>query len=176
MRLALSILKETVYDWWDDCVSRLAAALSYYTAFAIGPLLVLVIAPTGALFRRGGGERSARARAVLAGWFRGGDAHPGNDLAKAGSDDSAGWASALGILALLSGATGVFVELQNALNTVWEVKPQSGRGIIGFLQTRIPSFAMVLGIGFILLVSLVPDSHAIPIERTSPPAEASTSS
>lgn len=154
MQLVMSMLKETVTGWWEDGASRLAAALSYYTAFAIAPLLVLVIAVTGALFGeeavRGQLERElsslvgSEAAMLIEGM-----------VAKAGSDESAGWASALGILALLFGATGVFVELQNALNVVWDVEPRPGRGIRGFLETRILSFAMVLGIGFLLLVSLV---------------------
>jgi membrane protein len=154
MRLAISVLKETLYEWWDDGATRLAAALSYYTAFAIAPLLVLVLAVTGALFGeeavRGQLEREIsglvgpQAASLIEGM-----------VAKAGNEDSAGWASVLGVLALLIGATGVFAELQNALNTVWDVEPKPGRGLAGFLQTRVLSFAMVLGIGFLLLVSLV---------------------
>jgi membrane protein len=154
MRLAISVLKETIYEWWDDGAARLAAALSYYTAFAIAPLLVLVLAVTGALF----GEEAVRGQLEreLSGLF-GPEAASLIEgmVAKAGNDDSAGWASSLGILALLIGATGVFAELQNALNTVWEVEPKPGRGLVGFIQTRLLSFAMVLGIGFLLLVSLV---------------------
>jgi membrane protein len=154
VRLAISLLKETVSDWWEDGAARLAAALSYYTAFAIAPLLVLVVAIAGALFGedaiRGQLERelSSLVGPEAAGLIE-------EMVARAGTEDGAGWASALGIVALLFGATGVFSELQNALNTVWDVEPKPGRGIVGFVKTRVLSFAMVLGIGFLLLVSLV---------------------
>jgi len=154
VRLAISLLKETIYEWWEDGASRLAAALSYYTAFAIAPLLVLVVAITGALF----GEEAVRGQlerelSTLVGSEAAGLIQ--EMVARAGTEDAAGWASALGIVALLFGATGVFAELQNALNTVWDVEPSPGGGITGFLRTRVLSFAMVLGIGFLLLVSLV---------------------
>jgi membrane protein len=154
VRLAISLLKETVSDWWEDGATRLAAALSYYTAFAIAPLLVLVVAITGALF----GEDAIRGQLEreLSSLVGPEAARLIEEMvARAGTEDGAGWASALGIVALLFGATGVFSELQNALNTVWDVEPKPGRGIVGFMKTRVLSFAMVLGIGFLLLVSLV---------------------
>ena len=152
-RLAVSMLKQTLQEWWEDGASRLAAALSYYTTFAIAPVLILVIAITGAIF----GEEAVRGQIE-----REISSLVGNEaatfvegmIARAGSEDSAGWASALGILALLFGATGVFVELQNALNIVWDVRAKPGRAITGFVKARMVSFAMVLTIGFVLLVSL----------------------
>jgi membrane protein len=153
MGLAVSMGKETVLGWWEHEAARLAAALSYYTAFAVAPLLVLVIAIVGLVF----GEDAVRGhleRELSS--LIGDQAAPliQGMIAQAGDKENASWASVVGILGLLVGATGVFVELQNALNTMWEVEPKPGRGIRGILATRAMGFAMVLGIGFLLLVSL----------------------
>jgi membrane protein len=154
MGVAVSVMKETVFEWWGHEAARLAAALSYYTAFAVAPLLILVIAMVGAIF----GEEAVRGQIQRElSSLIGDQAAPLIEgmIAEAGSEEEeAGWASVLGILGLLFGATGVFVELQNALNRMWDVEPKPGRGIRGILATRAMGFAMVLGIGFVLLVSL----------------------
>jgi membrane protein len=76
-------------------------------------------------------------------------------VAKADTPSTGIWSSIAGIVVLLFGASGVFGELQTALNTIWEVKPKPGRGLRGLLRDRFLSFAMVMGVAFLLLVSLV---------------------
>lgn len=148
------LLRQTISSWSEDRASRLAAALAYYTVFSIAPLLVIVIAIAGLVFGREAatGQIQMQIQSLV-----------GPDSAKAiqtmiqnaGNMKSGLVAGALGILALLFGAAGVFGELQDGLNTVWEVKPKPGRGIMGMLKDRFSSFAMVLGIAFILMVSLI---------------------
>ncbi len=148
------LLTETFKEWSDDKVPRLAAALAYYTIFSIAPLLIIVIAIAGAVF----GEEAARGEIVsqIQGLV-------GPDGAKfietaiqnASQPKTGTIASIISVVLLLVGATGLFSELQDSLNTIWEVKPKPGRGIINMIRTRFLSFTMILGIGFLLLVSLV---------------------
>jgi membrane protein len=150
----LTLLKRTVQEWSEDKASRLAAALSYYTIFSLAPLLVIVIAIAGLVF----GEEAAQQQ--LVGQI---EALVGEEGAFAIQEMIAGasqtedniLAAAVGFVVLLFGAAGVFGQLQDALNTMWEVKPKEGRGIMGIIKDRFISFGMVLGIGFLLLVSLV---------------------
>ena len=151
----LELLKDTVTEWSEDKVSLWAAALAYYTIFSIAPLLLIAIAIAGAVF----GEEAARGEVVaqiqgLVG-KQGAEAIQSmiQNTQKPGSGGTI--ATIFGIITLLFGASGVFGQLQDALNTIWEVKPKPGQGIRSFLQTRFLSFAMVLVIGFLLLVSLV---------------------
>ena len=76
-------------------------------------------------------------------------------VANAGKHGSGVLATIVGLVTILFGATGVFVQLQSALNRIWDVEPKPGDGVWGFVRTRLLSFGMVLGIGFLLLVSLV---------------------
>jgi membrane protein len=142
-------------EWNKDKASRLAAALSYYTAVAIAPLLVLLVTGVGILF----GTNSAQAQ--LVGQLRGIVGPQGAEVAQTvvESADKPDFASVAGILSLLIliwGASNVFVELQDSLNTIWgvEVKPRK-RGWKHLLRERFLSFSMILVIGFLLLVSLV---------------------
>ncbi len=150
-----SLLKDTYAEWSEDRVPRLAAALAYYTTFSLAPLLVVIIALAGAVF----GAEAVRGR--LDDQIRG---LLGADAARsvqqmvqsATAHSSAGIvATTLSLVALILGATGVFGELQDSLNTIWEVKPKPGRGLRGIVQDRLLSFGMVLAIAFLLVVSLV---------------------
>jgi membrane protein len=154
-KYVLKLLKDTVTEWSEDKVSLWAAALAYYTIFSIAPLLLIAIAIAGAVF----GEEAARGEVVaqiqgLVGQ-QGAEAIQAmlQNTQKPGSGGTI--ATVFGIATLLFGASGVFGQLQDALNTIWEVKPKPGQGIRSFLQSRFLSFAMVLVIGFLLLVSLV---------------------
>jgi membrane protein len=154
LKVGWSLLKESAVKWDEDKVPRLAAALSYYTVFAMAPILVIVIAVASVVF----GQEAAQGQIV--GQIEGLVGHDGavaiQDILKNSRKESAGIpAMILGGLTLMIGATGVFVELQDALNTVWGVTPKPGRGILGMLKDRVLSFTMILGLGFILLVSLV---------------------
>ncbi|MDZ7961097.1 MAG: YihY/virulence factor BrkB family protein [Aulosira sp. DedQUE10] len=148
------LFQETFKEWQEDKASRLAAALAYYTIFAIAPLLIIVIAIAGAVF----GEEAARGEIVrqiqgLVG--RQGAEFIETAIKNANQPQTGTIASIISILVLLLGATGLFNELQDALNTIWEVKPKPGRGVNTMVRQRVLSFTMILGIGFLLLVSLV---------------------
>lgn len=148
------LLQETFKEWNEDKASRLAAALAYYTIFSIAPLLIIVIAIAGAVF----GEEAARGQIV--GQIQGLIGREGAEfieaaIQNANKPQTGAIASIISFLVLILGATGLFTELQDSLNTIWEVKPKPGRGILNIFRQRFLSFAMVIGIGFLLLVSLV---------------------
>lgn len=149
-----SLLKETFAEWQEDKASRLAAALSYYTIFSLAPLLVIVIAIAGLFF----GE--AAARGAIVGQISGLMGQQGAEqvqtmIQNAARPGTGIVASIIGVVLLLVGATGVFGQLQDSMNTIWEVKPKPGVGVWNMIKTRFLSFTMILGIGFLLLVSLV---------------------
>jgi membrane protein len=153
-RAFLALLKETASEWSDDKASRLAAALSYYTIFSISPLLIIAIAVAGLAF----GEEAARNQIVgeIGGLVGREGAEAIQGILKSTSQKSTGiLATVIGLCTLLLGASGAFGQLQDALNTIWEVKPKPGQGIRGVLRARLLSFSLVLVIGFMLMVSLV---------------------
>jgi membrane protein len=150
------LLQETATEWQRDKASRLAAALSYYAIFSLAPLIIVVIAIAGSLF----GEAAARGKIIdqIQGAVgREGAAFLQTLLQNAnhGGPGTGIIASVLGIVALLFGATGLFVELQDALNTVWGVTAKPNLGVKDFFRKRLLSFAMILSIGFFLLLSLI---------------------
>lgn len=154
IKTLVSLLKQSVQEWQDDNVSQLAAALAYYTVFSLTPLLVLAIAIAGAVF----GEEAARGEIV--GQIQGLVGRSGAEaietaLNNANQPEISSIASIISIVVLLFGASGVFAQLQEALNAVWNVRTKPGRGIKGAVRKRFLSFSMVLAIGFLLLVSLI---------------------
>ncbi|MBW8889645.1 MAG: YihY/virulence factor BrkB family protein [Fibrobacteres bacterium] len=153
-KTAFTLTKDSAKAWGEDKASRLAAALSYYTIFSIAPLLVLAIAVAGLVFGRDAASNQ------LFGEIRGlvGDQGAQAIQTMVQSVNQKGGsilATIVGIVTLLIGASGAFGQLQDALNTIWQVQPKPGLGIKGFLRTRFLSFSMVLVIGFLLLVTLV---------------------
>ena len=148
------VMKDTFGDWSTDKCPRLGAALSYYTVFSLAPVLILVIAVAGIFL----GREAAQGKIVeqLTGML-GLDAAKMVQAAilKASARDAGIRASVIGIVTMLVGATGVMVELQDALNTVWKVLPKPGASVKRFLRARLLALALVLSIGFLLLVSLV---------------------
>ena len=159
MRHIGNLLRDTVREWTEDQASDLAAALSYYTTFSFGPVLVLVIAIAGLV----GGRDAAQGLVMqevqdLLGVQ--GQEFVESMIANAALEKSTGlMASLLGALTLLIGALGVFNQLQHSLNTIWDVRPQPGRGwmrsVTGYVSRRLISFSMLLAIGFLLLVFLI---------------------
>ncbi|NEP35603.1 MAG: YihY/virulence factor BrkB family protein [Moorea sp. SIO3B2] len=151
----LGLLKETFKEWKEDNASRLAAALSYYMIFSLAPVLIIAIAIVGSIF----GEEAAKGEIVEQ--IQGLVGEQGAQFIQTAitnanrPDASGGLASLISIVVLLFGASGVFGELQDALNTIWDVKLKPGRGIWGILKKRILSFLTVLGVGLFLLLSAV---------------------
>ena len=154
LRLIFDLLKTTFNEWNEDKVPRLAAALAYYTAFSIAPLLIIVIAVAGLAF----GREAARGQIVsqIEGQIGTETAEVIQTMIEATNKEDTGiLATIIGVVAVILGAAGFFGQLQDALNTVWEVAPKPGGGIVGMLKSRFLSFTMVLGIGFLLIVSLL---------------------
>ena len=154
LRQIWSLTRETLTQWEADQASRLAAALALYTLLSIAPLIVISIAVAGVLF----GDAAARGQlsqqvAGIVGEQAGRAIEALVENARAPSAGVLG--SALGIAVLLFGASGVFAELQAALNQIWNVKQRPGRGVRGLLRDRFFSFIIVMGVAFLLLVSLV---------------------
>ncbi|HEY9829314.1 MAG TPA: YihY/virulence factor BrkB family protein [Stenomitos sp.] len=153
-KVIVELLKETFQEWQEDKASRLAAALAYYTAFSIAPLIIIAIAIAAVVF----GEEAARGGIddQLRGLLGQQGAAAVQDMIKNSNKPAEGtMATLISVVLLLFGASGVFGQLQDSLNTIWEVAPKPGRGIMGFIKDRFLSFSMVLGIGFLLLVSLI---------------------
>jgi membrane protein len=149
-----SLVRQTFNDWSEDKVPQLGAALAFYTALSIAPLLVIALG-AAALFY---GDEAARSQvsqqlSSLVG-PEGGEAIE-EMVANANQPTTGTVATVLGLATLLFGASGVFGQLQSSLNTIWEVEPKPGRGILGMIRDRFLSLAMVFGIVFLLLVSLV---------------------
>lgn len=153
-RKVFDLFKTTASDWSDDKASRLAAGLAYYTALSIAPLLVVAIAVAGLVF----GEDAARGAimAQLDGLMGTDSAATIESMVESANRPRTGMlATVFGVVVLLFGATGVFIELQDSMNTIWEVQPKPGRGIWGVIRDRFLSLSMVFGVAFLLLVSLV---------------------
>jgi membrane protein len=154
LKIRWRLLKDAVIKWLEDEPFQLAAALSYYTLFSLAPLRIIVISIAGFTFGRDAaqdrivetiqglvGRESAQAIQTI--------------IQNASSESRSGVISTVfGFLILLIGAGGVVGQLQTSLNTIWGVTPKAGQGIWGFLRQRFLSFALVLGIGFLLLISL----------------------
>jgi membrane protein len=154
LRLLGALLKETVTQWQDDEAPRLAASLSLYTLLSLAPLLIVSIAIAGMVLGQEAarGQISQQMSGVVG--SQAGEAIEAM-IANARAPGKGIVGSAVGIVVLLFGASGVFGELQTALNQIWNVKPRPGRGVMGFIRDRFFSFSMVTGVAFLLLVSLV---------------------
>lgn len=149
-----SLLKETATQWSDDEAARLAASLALYTLLSIAPLLVIAVSVAGFVYgdEAARGQISQQLNSIVG--PQAGEAIEGL-VANANAPRSGIISTVVGVVVVLVGASGVFGELQSALNRIWEVKPKPGRGIRGFLRDRFFSFAMVMGVAFLLLVSLI---------------------
>jgi membrane protein len=150
----IDILKETGTDWLDDKAPRLAASLALYTLMSLAPLLILAVSVAGLLF----GDDAARGQ--IAHQLSGVLGEKGAlaiqaILANAKTPSSGVLGTVVGLALALFGASGVFGELQGTLNAIWDVDSRPGRGVWGFVRDRFFSFTLVLGVAFLLLVSLV---------------------
>ncbi len=166
-----TLFKLSFQDWKDDKASRLSAALAYYTIFSLAPMLLIILAVTSLFWSRDvvqdqilnqvQGLVGAEGRTFI------------SDMLTTASSPAKGiFATIVGIITLLWGALGVFNELQNSLNTIWEVEEEEEQeqGFIGAIKKilfgRLLSFGMILGIGFLLLVSLVISAGLSAVQET----------
>ena len=148
-------LKDVFTQWMGDEPFLLASSLSYYTLFSLAPLLVIAIAVAGFVFGREaaqnqivetmGGMIGPESAQAIQGMIENASAKPKTGIIS----------TVLGAVTLLIGAGGVVGQLQTSLNKVWGVEPKPDQGIWVFIRQRFVSFAMVLAVGFLLLVSLV---------------------
>ncbi|HWM86365.1 MAG TPA: YihY/virulence factor BrkB family protein [Kofleriaceae bacterium] len=147
------LVKQTFTEWSDDKASRLAAALAYYTIFSLAPLLVISIGIAGMVLGDDAvqGEIVTRLQGMIG---LEGATFIQEMIAASRKPSQSVTATVIGIAVLLFGAAGVFGQLQDALNTIWEVKARPGRGWRGLLSDRFLSFMMVLGTGCLLLASV----------------------
>ena len=148
------LLKTTGQCWVKDNAARLGAALSYYTIFALPPLFVIVIF-IGSLWLDERAVRSGLLEEVGGLIGKQGSEAIQSALTATNPHTTGLTASILAIGTLILTATGLFIELQSDLNSIWGVEEKPGQGIWGFIKTRLLSFAMVVVIGFLLLVSLI---------------------
>ena len=156
---SLGILKQTAQEWSQDKAPQLGASLAYYTVFSMAPLILVLISIVGIAFRNDPAGAWSKITEQMS-YFLDRSAvevvqqiaqkatQPGKDIT----------ATIIGVVLAIFGASGVFGQLQDALNTVWGVKAEPGAGIWGLLRNRFLSFAMVGGVCFLLLVSLTVES------------------
>ncbi len=148
------LLKEAFADWMEDRALRLSAALAYYSVFSIAPLLIIAISVAGLVL--GPDAVKGQLDEQLSSYIGPKAAETVQSMVQSAAKPSEGWIGAVvGFATLLLGASGVFGQLKDALNTIWEVEAKPGAGVMGFIRARLLNFGMVLVIGFLLMVSLL---------------------
>ena len=156
---SFSLLKQTFSEWLEDKAPQLGAALAYYTVFSLAPLVLLLLAIVGFLFRKDPSGTWEKITEQMSYFLDNSAIEVVQNIAQTASHpNKSALATTIGVLLALFGASGVFGQLQDALNTIWGVKAKPGNSIGTFLRARFLSFAMVAGVCFLLLVSLVFES------------------
>ena len=151
---AVRLLKKTFADWMEDNALRLSAALAFYSIFSIAPLLIIAISVAGLVL--GPDAVRGHLQGQLEGYIGAQAAEGVQSMVQSASKPSQSWFGAIiGFATLLLGASGVFGQLKDALNTIWEVKTAPGAGLWRQVRDRLLDFGMVLVIGFLLLTSLM---------------------
>ncbi|HEX9161980.1 MAG TPA: YihY/virulence factor BrkB family protein [Thermoanaerobaculia bacterium] len=154
---SIDLFKQTWKEFGDDKAQRLGAALAYYTVFSIAPLLLIAVAIAGFVFGKDAAQHQIQQQ--LGGVLGQSTAAAVEKMLQAAAKPKSGMvATIIGVITLLFGAAGVFGQLQDALDTIWNVEKPKTAGFMGLIKDRFLSMAMVFGIGFLLLVSLVIDA------------------
>ena len=149
------LLKRTTEQWLSDKAPQLGAALAYYTVFSLAPLVLILLAVIGVIFRNDPAGAWSRLTEQMGYFVDKSAIKVIQDVARtSAASGKSTLATIIGIALALFGASGVFGQLQDALNAIWGVKAKPERGIWRFLRARFLSFAMVAGVCFLLLVSL----------------------
>jgi membrane protein len=152
---AFSLLKQTFQEWLQDKAPQLGAALAYYTVFSLAPLILVLLAIVGVVFRNDPAGAWDKITQQMSYFLDPSAVQVVQNIAERASQPGKSTiATIIGIALALFGASGVFGQLQDALNTVWGVKARPSRSLWRFLRSRFLSFAMVAGVCFLLLVSL----------------------
>jgi membrane protein len=156
---SLGLFKQTFSEWTEDKAPQLGAALAYYTVFSLAPLILVLLAIVGLIFQNDPAGAWKKITDHMSYFLDKSAVDVVQNIAqKASQPNKSLLATIIGVLLALFGASGVFGQLQDALNTIWGVKAKPGAGIWGFLRSRFLSFAMVGGVCFLLLVSLTLES------------------
>lgn len=151
------LLKAAFDGWWADRAMSLGASIAFFTVFSLAPMLLAAIAVAGLVFGREAAQGAIVAE--LAGLVGETGAKAIEAMIASASNIGSGVIGTMvGIITFVLVSTGAFVELQDDLNLIWKVKPRESSGVTVFLRTRILSLALVVGIGFLLLVSLILDA------------------
>ena len=164
MKKIFAFAKEMISAYIEDDGFTKGAALAYYTTFSIAPIIIIVIAVAGFIF----GEEAVRGEvyAQLAEILGPETAASIQDMVKASSQDDGSFvATAISIIALVFGATTAFNQLKLSLDMIWEIESKPKNGVIGFLKARGTAFALVMGLGFLLLVSLIVNAVAVALSK-----------
>ncbi|MGZ4966950.1 MAG: YihY/virulence factor BrkB family protein [Chthoniobacterales bacterium] len=149
------LLTTTFNEWLEDKAPAQGAALAYYTVFSLAPLILVLLAIIGVVFRKDPAGAWNKMTEPMYYFLDPSGVQVEQQIAQTAAKPSAGTAaSIIGIALALFGASGVFGQLQDALNTIWGVKAKPGAAFWGFIRVRFLSFTMVGGICFLLLVSL----------------------
>lgn len=145
----------TFNEWLEDKAPQLGAALAYYTVFSLAPLILVLLAIIGIIFRNDPAGAWEKITEQMSYFLDPSGVQVVQDIAKTASKPSTSiLATVIGVALALFGASGVFGQLQDALNTIWGVKAKPGHAIGDYLRVRFLSFAMVAGVCFLLLVTL----------------------
>ena len=151
------VTRGAAQDWWEDNCLRLAASLAYYTALSLAPLLLLIVGVTGMVLGRE--QVASQLAAQLESLMGPAGRELVNSILTTSSPKGGTWATVVGLITLVIGATAVFGELQATMNLIWEVRPAPTggvwAGIWALLKERLFSLALVFALAFLLLVSLV---------------------
>src|SRR5438552_2096932 len=153
LNTAFQLLKQTGREWLNDKAPQLGAALAYYTVFSLAPLILILLAIVGLLFRDDPAGAWSKVTEQMGYFLDKSAVQVVTDIAQKASEPGKRTTATVIALALF-GASGVFGQLQVSLNTIWGIKAKPGLGIWGFLRARFLSFAMIAGACFLLLVSL----------------------
>lgn len=154
LREVWAVAKEAFSDWDDHRSTSLAAAFAFYTLLSLAPLSVLAVSALSLVY----GEPTARGKiAAELGSIVGGEPARAVEaiVTSARTSESGAIGTTIGFVVLLFGASGMFVELQSSLNSVWNVRAKPGRPIVGFLRERLGAFVTMLASALLLLASLV---------------------
>ena len=155
-KVVIDLFKQTVQEWLDDDAPQLGAALAYYSVFSLAPMVLLLIAVIGILFRNDPVGAWSRITEQMSYFLDKSAIEMVQQIARqVATPTKSALGGTIGFALALFGASGVFGQLQAALNTIWGVKAKPGRSIWRFVRSRFLSFALIAGIGFLLLVSLV---------------------
>jgi membrane protein len=150
------LMKETISEFIHDNGTKLSASLSYYTIFSIGPLLLLIISLTGLLVD------PATVRDTINGQIQSllGAQAADQIVSIINNQNAAARFGVIGIVSLFFGATGVFLEIQDSINYIWGIRAKPKKGWLRLITNRLLSFSLIIGMGFLLVVSLLANTIA----------------